>query len=397
MFQLCVSQHINETPYPFKATGIRVYSFEEALYHVYHYWKQSVDDFLSDELITWVNDTLGLSYLAARMKELTRVGSFNQRMLGFLQLADYFSDRDLKSISQELTQWEMRMEWENLKERADDLINRSEPAKALTLYHRALQYGENAALLNNIGVAHMQSGAYKDAFLCLTRALVLDKATDLRIVLHYAEAAAYCRYYDKVEEALAAAKGSKGHQADVAYIKGLTAFERCLWPEAIACFEQAIELTAGGVPLYVFKLADVYLHMRLFEKALAALERVAKKEMDYFVKQAELHGLSGNAPAAAKCIQRALVLKENDASLWTKLAMYRRMDYDLTMADAAINKALSIAPENEYARLESARIKKALGRTREYQAILNQVLKGFKQRYREPNPTVFGKREDEAL
>jgi thioredoxin-like negative regulator of GroEL len=53
------------------------------------------------------------------------------------------------------------------------------------------------------------------------------------------------------------------------------------------------------------------------------------------------------------------------------------------MADMAIARALAISPENERARLESARIKKALGKTRDYQGILNQILKGFKQSYRE--------------
>jgi tetratricopeptide (TPR) repeat protein len=389
MFKPCVSQHINETPYPFKSTGIRVYSFEEALYHTYHYWKQSVDDFLSDELIAWVNDVLGLSYLAAKMKELKRVDSFNRRMLGFLRLTDYFNDVELKNLSRELTQWEMRLEWEKLKERADDLIHRGEPEKAVSLYRRALQYEENITILNNIGIAYMQLGEYTEAFGCLSRALVLDKAESVTIMLHFAEAAAYCGYYDKAEQALTAvvAAAPVSNQsiiaADIAYIHGVIAAGRGQWHDAIECYERAITQSEGTVALYINKLADVYVFMRQFEKALATLERVAEKDIGYFIKQAELTAAAGNVSAAVKCMQKAVMLKDNDAALWTKLAMYRRLDYDLTMADAAIGKALSVAPENERARMESARIKKALGRTREYQAILNKILKGFRQRYRE--------------
>jgi tetratricopeptide (TPR) repeat protein len=234
-----------------------------------------------------------------------------------------------------------------------------------------------------MGAAYMQLGAYKDAFNSLSRALALDNDKQVNIILHYAEASAYCHYFDKTEKALTAAAKKTGNEADIFYIQGIVACERGLWPEAVECFEKAIALSKGNIPLYTFKLADVHMHIRQFEKALAALERSAIKDADYFVKQAELLHLSGNIPAAVKCIQRAITLRDNDVSLWTKLAMYRRLDYDLPMADSAINRALAISPENERARLESARIKKALGRTREYQAVLNQVLNGFKQRYRE--------------
>jgi len=41
-----------------------------------------------------------------------------------------------------------------------------------------------------------------------------------------------------------------------------------------------------------------------------------------------------------------------------------------------------LAPDNEEALLESARIKKLSGKTREYQTILKKILQSFKQRYR---------------
>jgi hypothetical protein len=54
----------------------------------------------------------------------------------------------------------------------------------------------------------------------------------------------------------------------------------------------------------------------------------------------------------------------------------------MASAEAAINKALSLSPENNIIRLENAGIKKGLGRTREYQAVLNEILKSFKESYR---------------
>ena len=70
---ISLTQQENQFPYRFPGTGIQVYSFEEVLYHVYHYWKQSVDDVVDSGLASWVHDSLGLSFLSARMKEISKI------------------------------------------------------------------------------------------------------------------------------------------------------------------------------------------------------------------------------------------------------------------------------------------------------------------------------------
>jgi tetratricopeptide (TPR) repeat protein len=163
------------------------------------------------------------------------------------------------------------------------------------------------------------------------------------------------------------------------------------YAKSIELFQQAItaseneNLDFEPEPYYVYRLADVYVKMRQYDKALAALEQVADKDMDFYAKQAELYAAANNLPAAVKSTQRALMIQNNSVELWTKQAMYYRQDYDLVRANAAISKALSIDPENERAKLENARIKKGMGRQKEYQAVLNNVLKGFRGKYRELN------------
>ncbi len=382
MLQFCVSQQPNEIPYQFKATGIRVYSIEEALYHVFHYWKQSVDDFLSDEMISWVNDTLGLSYIAARIKELTHEASFNHRMQSFLRLTDYFDDKELNALSRDMIQWELQREWVKLKERADYLMGRSEPDKALPLYRRALQYEENAALLNNMGVAWMRLGAYDNAVNHFERAIGTEPDNN-QLILHFAEAAAYAGRFEEASQALLKAAEVEPDNTDIPYLHGVLAFEQNDLVSAVNYFNEAIEAVGGKIPQYLYSLSDVYAYMRQYEKALSVLNRITDKDAGFFVKKGELHAVAGNLPAAAKSVQQAISLQPGNTELWVKLARYYRMDYDHNRAEGAITKALSLDAENERARLENARIKKAMGRTREYQGILNQVLKGFKQRYRE--------------
>jgi Tfp pilus assembly protein PilF len=82
-------------------------------------------------------------------------------------------------------------------------------------------------------------------------------------------------------------------------------------------------------------------------------------------------------------MQKALITNKNSIDLWIRLAEYYRLNYDLQKATGAITKALELSKKNPRANLENARIKKALGKIKDYQVILNSVLVGFKEKYRE--------------
>ena len=77
---LAVSQEENDVFYQFKMTNVKVFSFEEALYHVYHNWKQTVDDFCCDEFIRWTNNALRLSFIASKIKTIAETESFSERL-----------------------------------------------------------------------------------------------------------------------------------------------------------------------------------------------------------------------------------------------------------------------------------------------------------------------------
>jgi len=379
MLQFCVAQQPNETPFAFRTTGTRVYSLEEALYHVFHFWRESVDDFISDPMITWVADDLGHSYIASKMKDIARGKQpATTRLLEFLQLVDYFNQSEIDSLKQTLDAWALRREWEKLKERADDLVGRGEPMQALPIYKRALQLEKNAVLLNNIGIAYMHLNLHKDALHHLARALELD-AQNHKILLHYIEAAILAHQYEDATTALATAAEIAPDCADIPFLHGLLALEQKNYTQALAYFADAIKQDLQ-VPHYAYKMADTHKAMRQYQKALEVLESI-KNHADTSKKEAEIHAAAGDIPAAIACMRKATGAT-NDANLWAKLAMYHRQNYDWQNAKEAIDHALNLSPENDKVRLESARIKKGLGRMREYQAELTGVLKGFKKRYR---------------
>ena len=380
MLQLCVSQQQNQTPFTFRTTGTRVYSLEEALYHVFHHWRESVDDFLSETMLAWVSE-LGLPYIASKLQDIATEKLFTKRLLDFLQVVEYFNHKEITGLKSDLEAWEMRREWEKLKERADALARRGEPTKALPLYKRALVFEENAPMLNNIAVTAMALGETKEAVRYLTKARTLDQ-NNVDIILHYIEAAILDGQLDNAKKALAKATAMAPNHSDIPFFQGLMAFEEKQYTKALQFYETALAQSPKE-PHYIYNIAEVHKTMRQYQKALDALTAIKYKDATYYTKEAEIHAASGDIAGALRCMRRATTTDgANNATIWARLAAYYRQDYNLDMAENAITRALALDPENHKVLLESARIQKALGRTRSYQSQLTDILKGLKDQYR---------------
>jgi len=373
MLQLCISQTISETPFTFKSTGIRVYSIEEALYHVYHYWRESAEELASVKIAAWAAE-LGLPKLAAKITAIAEIQSFSRRMLAFLGIIEYFNESELAEIKTELEGWENRVEWERLKDRADQLVMRGEPTKALPLYRRALKYGENQPLLNNMAIAHMQMGSYRQAVELLAKAAAYG--ADPEINMRYAKAAILGGDY----ETAGAALQSIPEGANAFYLQGLMAYQQEDYTAAINWLEKAKALS--DKPEIAHKIADAYVQLGRYDKARASLSPEAP---GFHVKMSEIYAASGHAymPEAIGHLRKALEQKQDshtNAILWTKLAKYYRTDYDWQRAAEAIANAMP--SENNTVLLENARIQKGMGRMREYRAGIGEVIKSLKEQYR---------------
>jgi len=112
------------------------------------------------------------------------------------------------------------------------------------------------------------------------------------------------------------------------------------------------------------------------------MDKVTVKDHVFLMKRADIYEACSNIPAAIKCIEKALLTHKDNLFLWVKLARFYRLSYDNNRAEMSVKMALDIDPENEEALLESAKIKKMSGRTREYQQILKTILHSLKTKYR---------------
>lgn len=379
---LALNQESASVPYTFKITGINVYSFEEALYHCYVYWKESLDDFTCHEFINWVRDELGHAYISSKIKAISEIDGFTEKFLQFLFITDYFDNEQIVEIKNNLKAWENSLEWERLKERADSLSARGDAVKAYPLYKRALSYGENAELINNFAICMLKLQKYEEAYELFNRAYEADP-DNIDILLNFTESAIYSRNFNKAVALLHKASESESKdESYIYYLYGELNFETGDIRNAASYFEKAINENCDSY--YVYRLSEIYVELRMYDKAMEALERIKYTDKDFLMKQAEVYIASGHIPAAIKSIEKALLSNKSDPELWIRLAVYHRLNYDHIKAQAAIVTALNIDPYNEKALLENARIKKSQGKTKDYQEILKNILNSFKKKYREP-------------
>jgi tetratricopeptide (TPR) repeat protein len=374
-------------PYRFRATGISVFSFEEALYHCYHYWKQSADECLSEGFITWAHTALGLSQIAARLREISKIENFTERYCSFLAVTPYFPDKKINALKKELGEWENRLEWEKLKERGDYFMENNEYAKAFSFYSNALLSSENPYVLNNAAVSLMKQARFAEASEYFERAMDSSPNGDVCFSLNYIESLIFGALYDKAWLAIGKVEASQTAElSEILYFKGEINFRLKHYYSSVPFFDKAIQIEESqgkDASHYIHRLCDVYIKLRQFDLALALINRSKTKDKGFYKKQAEIHAACGNIPAAIRSIEAALMTERGSADLWTRLAAYYRLEYNFPKASSAIAAALNINPNNPHVKLEHARVNKAQGLTKKYQTTLSEILSDFKSIYRE--------------
>ncbi|MCL2361714.1 MAG: hypothetical protein FWC73_07880 [Defluviitaleaceae bacterium] len=377
MLQLCTSQQIDEIPYTFQGTGIQVFSIEEALYHVYHYWRESAEEFSSERLISWVG-ALGLAEISVKITALAEIESFSKGMLAFLGLIEYFDKTELSRLKSELTAWENRLEWERLKDRGDGMVSRGQPAKALPLYTKALGYAQNAAILNNMAIANMQLGNHDAAVSLLAKACMLEPDNEI-ILWRYGEALILKGDYDTAAQILPISEAP-----EIVFLKGLMAYRQRDYVGALRWLTNAKDDPDFRISQLT---ADIHVELGETENALAVIN---PKDPAYHEKTSKIYASHGHANMglAISHMKKAIESDQNttgrkSSALWTKLASCYRTDYDWQRAAEAITNAMPPGADPSPATLlEYARIKKGQGHMRDYRAVLGQVLGQLKEEYR---------------
>ena len=375
---LCLSNEIDINPYKFKFTNCKVYSFEEAVYHVYINWKYCFEDIETDEFINWVKEELCLTNISIKLKKLITKGDFNQKLFQFFSLSEFSKFLDLKKLEIDVLNWEEQFKWQKLKEQGDYLVKNSEFNQAIKCYFEALEYDNNKEVLNNLGIAYMYIQNYKEAKKQFELALNLDEK-NLDILFNLIESTIYSNELEKSSELLNILLETDIEKYKIYYLFGELNVKKENLKVAINYYESALNLEEDLICLY--HLCDTYIELRNFVKAIDLLKNFKNKEKGIYLKLSEVYIMINDITSAINNIKEAIDIYGIDCELMTNLAIYYRQDYNLNGSMNAIKIAIELSPYDKRANIEFAKIKKNMGSVKDYQEITKGILDRMKNSY----------------
>lgn len=379
---LSVSPEKAERPYYFYMTKIKVYSLEELYYHCYHYWKQSIDDFLMGKLEEWIKLELGLASISGQIAKIRdEYSSITDQYIKFLGLIDYFYESELDILRKEIFKWENKAEWEKCKEKADYFMGQNKPKEAIKWYKKAIVYDENGKLYNNMGVACMRMGWYEDASYFLNKANEMEP-NNISILLNLTEVYMLKGNFEQGAKYLNQAAKLEDSKK-IWFYYGELYRNQGSEPEAIESYKRAIQ--KGDTFDSFLRLVRIYIRRRDFETAEDYLEQVtnAFRNEVYWLEYAKLYEAWNKEELALDCVQKSLEKNTKYIPAWVALARLYRKKRKLDEAGYAIDEALKINEEDEEVKLERARILKEKGKKEEYQFSIKELIKRWIHRYRQ--------------
>ncbi len=376
---LATSEVENPSPYKFEATNISVYSFEQALYHCYNYWRESWDEiFIKDEFIAWVRDELKLSFIASEIIKMKSIRSISKRIIAFLSIVYYFEDDELETIRLEIEEWQNQSQSQKLKEKGDALISVGSFEKAIITYKAVLTYDKkNYAVINNIGIGYMKLGMYDKAEEWFLRAVKIRK--EIQIIFNLIEACIYNEDFVNAEIYIEIAEEMYSG-GEIAYFRGEIEFFKGNFEEAVSYYKRA---TVKNDSFAIFRLADVYEKQKMYGTAIKVLDMLDDADVKVLVKKSVVYKNSQQFSLAIKCIEKALLYDSSSVELWTYLAKYYRLNGDFLKAEGAVCTALRFSREDLAANLEFAKIKRCQDKIKDYRVSMFKILKNLKNEYRD--------------
>jgi tetratricopeptide (TPR) repeat protein len=377
---VCLTQHEITTPYIFKKTGVKVYSLEEALYYTYKNWQQQ--DFVSPAFTRWVEGILRLPDITKKLKEAIALENYSERLFAFLSITPYLDPIALATVRTEVELWQKDNISNHIKEEGDMHINES-PELAIELYKKALDKGDNALAYNNLAISYMNMNMHTEALETFGKAYKADKE-NIDIMLNYSIALIDVGNIIKATTYIEKAEKLNKDNSYVHFLYGKLHYANKNANKSIESLKKAIKLEKqlGIKADYHYALARAFIVTRRYNEAIETIEQIAQKDETYYLKLSETYALSEDYPRAIREMLKVFELGAENVNTLTTLASYHRLNYDLTAAKATIEKALHLEKNNQLAIMEDAKIKKANGKLRDYQKIMENILTEAKENYR---------------
>lgn len=163
-------------PYYIDSVSLHVYSLEELSYYIEKNLYLLGQDFVSEELCTWIERELHFGELAGQLREIYRGGSSLSEFVGcILKASGYHGTREVAQMLAVLRDMEQKSEYECRKLRADRYLETHRYIHAIYEYRKLLEMKEEDAVLvgnvwHNLGTACASMFLFREAAIYFGRA-----------------------------------------------------------------------------------------------------------------------------------------------------------------------------------------------------------------------------------
>lgn len=173
-----------EKPYYIETMEQEVFSLEEIMYLLYNAKFADGADFMNEKFIEWVRDELDEAEIAEEMSAVyaSSNASLKKFFLPIEQNNSYLTSAELSILNVKLEKFDHMTELESGKMSADNFLNRGKVTKAIHAYIKLLSNSRLTAdqahvagdVWNNLGLAYVKLGDYREAFGAFIRAYSLN-------------------------------------------------------------------------------------------------------------------------------------------------------------------------------------------------------------------------------
>ena len=178
-----------DTPLTVLQTGVKLYTAEELCYYIYNNIYLIGQDFIDDNLISFLDET-GEKELAERVRKLKETGgSLAQIFVIILKTIDYYSVAEIEQLKGILNTLGKQSVCERLKARGDGYLNAGYYFAAVRCYEsiikdykgKDLLAADYAKVYHNLGTAYARmfmydrTGQHEESKKCSIAALIMAK------------------------------------------------------------------------------------------------------------------------------------------------------------------------------------------------------------------------------
>jgi tetratricopeptide (TPR) repeat protein len=161
-----------EKPYFLRELGINIYSLEELCYYIYTHVYIITNDFICDELISFIRDETKEELLASQLENLqNEKAPLAEMLVTILKYVDYYNVGEIEQIRDILNTLSTQNVYERMKSRADSFLGSKCYYSAIENYTKIIDGTPDPALsglfyakvYHNLGVAYSKVFLYRQA------------------------------------------------------------------------------------------------------------------------------------------------------------------------------------------------------------------------------------------